>query len=86
MLIVGCQSCGESKVLAGAPDIDGVARMNWCCPHCGAGQVLQLEVAPVARTADLRSILGGMALGDKNKIRFGIGYQGDILDGGPGGI
>jgi ribosomal protein S27AE len=84
MLIVGCQSCGESKVLAGAPDIDGVARMNWCCPHCGAGQVLQLEVAPVERTADLRSILGGMAL--KNKMRDGIGYQGDIPAGRPGGI
>jgi hypothetical protein len=58
--------------------------MNWCCPHCGAGQVLQLEVGPVARTADLRSILGGMAL--RNKMRSGIEkYQGDILDG-PGGI
>jgi ribosomal protein S27AE len=62
MLIVGCQSCGEAKILAGTPDGDGIARMNWTCPHCGAGQVLQLEVSPMARAADLHSILGGMAL------------------------
>ena len=62
MLIVGCQSCGEAKILAGTPDGDGIARMNWTCPHCGAGQVLQLEVSPTARAADLHSILGGMAL------------------------
>jgi ribosomal protein S27AE len=62
MLIVGCQSCGEAKILAGTPDGDGIARMNWTCPHCGAGQVLQLEVSPIARAADLHSILGGMAL------------------------
>ncbi|MDR3281113.1 MAG: alcohol dehydrogenase [Synergistaceae bacterium] len=62
MLIVGCQSCGEAKVLAGTPDMDGVARMNWTCPRCGAGQVLQLEVASGVRLADLHSILGGMPL------------------------
>jgi ribosomal protein S27AE len=62
MLIVGCQSCGEAKILAGTPDGDGIARMNWTCPHCGAGQVLQLEISPIARAADLHSILGGMAL------------------------
>jgi hypothetical protein len=42
--------------------MDGVARINWCCPHCGAGQVLQLEVAGGTRVSDLHSILGGMAL------------------------
>ncbi|MDR3164643.1 MAG: alcohol dehydrogenase [Synergistaceae bacterium] len=63
MLIVGCQSCGEAKILAGTPDGDGIARMNWTCPHCGAGQVLQLKVSPMARAADLHSILGGMPLG-----------------------
>jgi ribosomal protein S27AE len=62
MLIVGCQSCGEAKILAGTPDQDGVARINWSCPYCGAGQVLQLEMAPETRAADLHSILGGMAL------------------------
>jgi ribosomal protein S27AE len=63
MLIVGCQSCGEAKILAGTPDIDGVARIDWSCPHCGAGQVLQLDVAGGARVSDLHSILGGMPLG-----------------------
>ena len=62
MLIVGCQSCGEAKILAGTPDHDGVARMNWTCPRCGAGQVLQLEVNAGMRTSDLYSVLGGMAL------------------------
>ena len=62
MLIVGCQSCGEAKILAGTPDHDGVARMDWACPRCGAGQVLQLEVNSSLRTSDLHSILGGMAL------------------------
>ena len=62
MLIVGCQSCGEAKILAGTPDHDGVARMDWTCPRCGAGQVLQLEVNSGLRTSDLHSILGGMAL------------------------
>ena len=65
MLIVGCQSCGEAKILAGTPDHDGVARMNWTCPRCGAGQVLQLEVNAGLRTSDLHSILGGMALRDE---------------------
>ena len=64
MLIVGCQSCGEAKILAGTPDHDGVARMNWTCPRCGAGQVLQLEVNSGLRTSDLHSILGGMALSE----------------------
>ncbi|MDR1916712.1 MAG: alcohol dehydrogenase [Synergistaceae bacterium] len=64
MLIVGCQSCGEAKILAGTPDKDGVARMNWSCPRCGAGQVLQLEVAGRVRMNDLHSILGGLALSE----------------------
>lgn len=65
MLIVGCQTCGEAKVLAGTPDRDGVARVRWTCVKCGTGQVLQLEVARDARAGDLRKILGGMVLGGR---------------------
>lgn len=65
MLIVGCQTCGEAKVLAGTPDGDGVARVRWTCMKCGTGQVLQLEVASDARSGDLRKILGGLALGGR---------------------
>jgi hypothetical protein len=62
VLIVGCQICGETKVLAGTPDSDGVARVTWICGKCGTGQVLQLEVAGNAQNGDLRNILAGMAL------------------------
>jgi ribosomal protein S27AE len=62
MLIVGCHVCGESKVLAGTPDRDGVARIHWTCPRCGTGQVMQLDVSSDARGGDLRRILGGLAL------------------------
>ena len=65
MLIVGCQTCGETKVLAGAPDMDGVARVTWTCGRCGTGQVLQLNVGMDARQGDLRKILGGLALAEK---------------------
>ena len=66
MLIVGCQTCGEAKVLAGTPDKDGVARVKWTCRRCGTGQVLQLDVTEDARAGDLRSILGGLALHRKD--------------------
>lgn len=82
MLIVGCQSCGEAKILAGTPDHDGVARMNWTCPHCGAGQVLQLEVNSGLRAADLHSVLGGMAL--RNGSASGI--EGELRSIGSGGL
>ena len=62
MLIVGCQTCGETKILAGTPDSDGIARVQWTCARCGTGQVLQLEVSNDARMGDLRKILGGMHL------------------------
>lgn len=62
MLIVGCQTCGEAKILAGTPDRDGVARVKWICSKCGTGQVLQLEMSVDARNGDLRKILGGLAL------------------------
>lgn len=62
MLIVACQICGESKVIAGTPDGDGMARATWICPCCGTGQVVQLPVSTDARNADLRSIVCGMAL------------------------
>jgi ribosomal protein S27AE len=68
MLIVGCQTCGEAKILAGTPDKDGVARVNWTCHRCGTGQVLQLEMAADARTGDLRKILGGLALSERGDV------------------
>ncbi len=62
VLIVSCQVCGEVKVLAGAPDADGLARAMWLCPCCGAGQVVQLPVSLDARGGDLRRICGGLSL------------------------
>ncbi|GAB1399726.1 hypothetical protein MASR2M79_05120 [Aminivibrio sp.] len=62
MLIVACQICGESMVIAGTPDCDGMARVNWICPRCGTGQVVQLSVTSDARKTDLRAIVCGMAL------------------------
>ncbi|MDR2527544.1 MAG: alcohol dehydrogenase [Synergistaceae bacterium] len=62
MLIVTCQVCGDCKVLAGAPDGDGLARACWICPCCGSGQVVQLEV-PTNGRGDLGSIVLGMKLG-----------------------
>jgi len=61
MLIVTCQICGECKVLAGAPDGDGLARTCWICSCCGSGQVVQLEVPTDARS-DLCSIVLGMTM------------------------
>jgi ribosomal protein S27AE len=82
MLIVGCQICGEAKVLAGSPDIDGVARVKWSCHRCGTGQVLQLDVSGDARGGDLQRILGGLSLADSDKKTedgFGCAYD-DIPD------
>lgn len=62
MLIVGCQVCGEIKVLAGSSDVDGVARVRWFCEKCGAGQVLQLKVSTDVSGRDLRRIVGGFSL------------------------
>lgn len=81
MLIVGCQTCGDAKVLAGTPDADGVARVNWTCPRCGTGQVLQLEVSNDARDGDLRKILGGLALVEKEP---GEDFSGDLMEMLPG--
>ncbi|ADE56801.1 MULTISPECIES: hypothetical protein [Aminobacterium] len=61
MLIVACQICGETKVLAGTPDVDGIARAMWICPRCGTGQVVQLQVSADARKSDLRKIVHGMS-------------------------
>lgn len=72
MLIVGCQTCSETKVLAGTPDMDGIARVTWTCGRCGTGQVLQLDVGMDASVGDLRKILGGLALGGKDHL--------DLLD------
>ena len=78
MLIVGCQTCGEAKILAGTPDRDGVARVKWTCSKCGTGQVLQLEMAVDARNGDLRKILGGLALSEPRNAG-----ENDIADGLP---
>lgn len=79
MLIVGCKTCGETKILAGTPDSDGVARVNWTCPRCGTGQVLQLEVSNDARSGDLRKILGGLALLENKSNSRGIPEElGDV--------
>jgi len=64
MLIVTCQICGDCKVLAGAPDGDGLARTCWICSCCGSGQVVQLEVP-----TDARSDLRGIVLGMKMEVR-----------------
>lgn len=80
MLIVGCQNCGDAKVLAGAPDSDGVARVNWTCPRCGTGQVLQLDVSKSAKGADLHSILGGFDLNRKKSREL----PDDFMDAGVG--
>ena len=61
MLIVTCQVCGDCKVLAGAPDKDGLARTCWICRYCCSGQVVQLEVPTDAR-GDLCSIVLGMQM------------------------
>ncbi|MDR1482701.1 MAG: alcohol dehydrogenase [Synergistaceae bacterium] len=62
MVIAECEICGETKVLAGAPDRDGVARVNWTCCRCGTGQVLQIKVAGEFKAEDPRGVLGGMPL------------------------
>ena len=61
MLIVACHVCGDCKVLAGAPDEDGLARACWICPCCGSGQVVQLEVPTNAR-GDVGNIVLGMGM------------------------
>ena len=61
MLIAACQVCGDCKVLAGAPDEDGLARTCWICLVCGSGQAVQLEVSTDAR-GDLCSIVLGMKM------------------------
>ena len=66
MLIVGCQVCGEIKVLAGSSDVDGVARVRWFCEKCGAGQVLQLKVSTDVSGRDLRRIVGGFSLPEED--------------------
>ena len=66
MLIVGCQVCGEIKVLAGSSDVDGVARVKWFCEKCGAGQVLQLKISTDVSGSDLRRIVGGFSLPEED--------------------
>jgi hypothetical protein len=60
MLIVACQICGETVILPGTPDSDGVARVSWTCKACGVSQVLELNVSSDGR-ANLRKIVGGMS-------------------------
>lgn len=70
MLIVGCQKCGEMKVIAGDPDLSGTTRIMWTCSHCGAGQLLELALARDAKRGDLRSVIRGFALSDSTS-KFG---------------
>lgn len=62
MLIVGCLHCGETKVLAGAPGVDGTALVKWICTHCGAGNVLEVTPSIDVRGTSLHAIVGGLAL------------------------
>ena len=64
MLIVTCQVCEECKILAGAPDVDGLARTCWVCPCCGSVQVVQLEVS-----MDASGDVAGIVLGMKMEVR-----------------
>lgn len=65
MLIVACQMCGETVILPGTPDADGVARVSWTCRSCGVSQVLELNVSSDGR-ANLRKIVGGMSFCDES--------------------
>lgn len=49
-------------MLPGSPDASGKARAMWTCARCGAGQIMELNVAKDARRGDLRKIVGGLAL------------------------
>lgn len=69
MLILACRKCGELKVLAGAPDPNGTARVMWTCSKCGMGQLLELSISKDARRGDLRSVVGGLALAKKSALR-----------------
>jgi len=85
MLIVACQKCGEVEVVAGSPDADGLARAVWTCPHCGAGQVMEIAISKDARRGDLRKIIGGLALAkpfDKKEKTDAVqdDNEGDIFD------
>ncbi len=72
MFIVGCQKCGEIKVIAGNPDLSGTTRVMWTCSHCGAGQVLELALNRDARRGDLHKIICGFAL-NKTMSKFTAG-------------
>lgn len=80
MLIVACQKCGEVKVLAGSPDPDGFARAVWTCPHCGAGQVMEMAISKDARRGDLRRIIGGLALAQPEPENAGQRFEGEEDD------
>lgn len=73
MLIVACQKCGETKVIAGSPNADGTARAVWTCKRCGSGQILELSISKDARRGDLRKIVGGMALAGSSAAFCGSG-------------
>ena len=76
MLIVACQSCSETNILAGSPDSDGVARATWSCPYCGTGQVIQLAVSNDAAGGDLRNMLAGFALASSEPVKLDEEVQG----------
>lgn len=72
MLILACQKCGEVKVVAGAPDASGGARVMWTCNHCGTGQILELVLGRDTRRGDLNKIVKGLVFGryPKSKVSF----------------
>ncbi|MBN1332397.1 MAG: alcohol dehydrogenase [Synergistales bacterium] len=60
MLIVACQICGNTRILSGFPDSDGMARATWTCSKCGTGQLLQIPVSSDATGYDLKKIVNGL--------------------------
>ncbi len=60
MLIVACQVCGQTGILRGSPEKDGMVRTSWICNHCGTGQVVQVPVSSDARSSNLRDIVLGL--------------------------
>jgi len=60
LLIVACQICGNTRILSGFPDSDGMARATWTCSRCGTGQLLQIPVSSDATGTDLKKIVNGL--------------------------
>lgn len=68
MIIVACQVCGQTGILRGTPENDGMVRTSWTCRHCGAGQVIQVPVSTDAQNSDLKKIILGLPVEWTNAI------------------